>query len=242
MEIIPAIDLRGGRCVRLYQGDFNQEQVYSENPAEVAKAFEENGATRLHIVDLDGAAQGYPVNLEIYREIAKSSKIPIQVGGGIRTKESASRVMDAGIDRLVLGTTSVEDPSIVESLCSEYGMGTIAISLDTRDGMVAVRGWQETTPVTAVGLIGEMASMGVRNFIFTDISRDGTLTEPNWEKIIIIVNQARTLAVEVIASGGISSVNQLRELAKVGVDGAIIGKALYAGTFSLRDALVAVRV
>ena len=242
MEIIPAIDLRGGRCVRLYQGDFNQEQVYSENPTEVAKAFEENGATRLHIVDLDGAAQGYPVNLEIYREIAKSSQIPIQVGGGIRTKESASRVIDAGIDRLVLGTSSVEDPAIVESLCSEYGMDALAISLDTRDGMVAVRGWKETTPVTAVGLISEMASMGVRNFIFTDISRDGTLTEPNWEKIIIIVNQARTLAVEVIASGGISSVSQLRELANVGVHGAIIGKALYAGTFSLRDALVAVRV
>lgn len=239
MEIIPAIDLKGGKCVRLYQGDFNKEQVYSENPAEVAKTFEENGATRLHIVDLDGAAQGYPVNLGIYREIAKSIQIPIQVGGGIRTKEIASRVMDTGVDRLVLGTTSVEDPMTVESICLEYGMDAVAISLDTRDGMVAVRGWQETTPVTAVGLIGEMASMGIRNFIFTDISRDGTLTEPNWEKIILIVNQARTLAVEVIASGGISSVDHLRELANIGVHGAIIGKALYVGTFSLKDALAA---
>jgi phosphoribosylformimino-5-aminoimidazole carboxamide ribotide isomerase len=239
MEIIPAIDLKGGKCVRLYQGDFNKEQVYSENPAEVAKAFEENGATRLHIVDLDGAAQGHPVNLGIYRDIAKSIQIPIQVGGGIRTKEIASRVMDAGVDRLVLGTTSVEDPMTVESICLEYGMDAVAISLDTRDGMVAVRGWQATTPVTAVGLIGEMASMGIRNFIFTDISRDGTLTEPNWEKIILIVNQARTLAVEVIASGGISSVDHLRELANIGVHGAIIGKALYVGTFSLKDALAA---
>ena len=241
MEVIPAIDLKGGKCVSLYQGDFQQAQVYSEDPVAVAHTFEQAGAPRLHVVDLDGAAIGAPVNLQVYRAIASDVQIPVQVGGGIRDAETAARVLETGATRLLLGTTAVENPRLVQRLCQEHGSEALVISLDTWDGMVAVRGWQETTPVPAIELIGRMAALGVKWFISTDISRDGTLTEPNWQVIARIVEEAQTLGVAVLGSGGISTVDHVKRLADLGVQGAIIGKALYTGQLALEDALAAAK-
>lgn len=194
------------------------------------------GIPRLHIVDLDGASQGEPGNLEIIRVLAKAILVPTQLGGGIRRIETIEQLLKAGIDRVILGTTAVEDPKLVKEACRRYGQ-SIVVSIDTRDGWVATRGWQQETRLKSVELAKSMAELGVKRFIYTDIKRDGTLTEPNFAAISELISEIR---LPVIASGGISSLIHLKMLKQLGAEGAIIGKALYTGAINLKQALEAV--
>ena len=239
MDVIPAIDLLEGRCVRLYQGDYQQSQVYHENPIEVARQWAEEGATRLHLVDLDGAKQGKPVNLNTIEAIARAIDIPIQVGGGLRDRQSVAQLIDLGVDRTILGTAAVENPTLVQQLCQEFP-GKIAVGIDARNGKVATRGWLETSEVLATELAQKMAELGVCAIIYTDIHRDGTLQGPNREALREL---ATHLSIPVIASGGISSLSDLLALLALeplGVTGVIVGKALYTGDVSLTEAVRAI--
>ena len=238
MEIIPAIDLRGGRCVRLFQGDFSQETVYSDAPESVAKRWAKLGATRLHVVDLDGARDGVPANLRCLEQITAAVDVPVQFGGGLRTAEGVRRVLTAGADRVILGTAAVESPELVGELCQEYGSGRLIVGVDTRDGDVVLRGWTQGGGVRATELIDRMTALGTRRFMFTDVSRDGTLTEPNFAEVEALA--ART-DVSLIAAGGIASVEHLVRLAGTGVEAAVVGKALYTSDIDLEEALAAVR-
>jgi len=182
MEVIPSIDLKGGRCVRLYQGDYAKETVFSNDPVGTAQRWESLGAPRLHLVDLDGAASGEPQHLAVVAKIAATLRIPVQVGGGIRQMEMIEQYVKAGIKRVVLGTAAVENPKLVKEACLAFG-DAIVLGVDARDGFVAVRGWQDKTSVSAADLIQQMEALGARRFIYTDIARDGTLTEPNFQAI-----------------------------------------------------------
>ena len=207
MEIIPAIDIRGGRCVRLYKGDFDQETVFSDDPVAIALQWQTEGAQRLHIVDLDGARTGLPQNLPIIKTITDSLDIPIQVGGGLRSIESITEVIDLGAERVVLGTSAVEEPDLVEDVMRRFGPQAIVVGVDARDGLVAVRGWIESSVTRAVDLVKEMVDLGVVRFLYTDISRDGTLTEPNFAEVTEVVE---TSNMAVLASGGITSLEHLK--------------------------------
>ncbi|MFH0846978.1 MAG: 1-(5-phosphoribosyl)-5-[(5-phosphoribosylamino)methylideneamino]imidazole-4-carboxamide isomerase [Chloroflexota bacterium] len=233
MEIIPAIDIRKGRCVCLYQGDYDKETVFSDEPVEVALRWQSLGAPRLHIVDLDGAVSGSVVNLALITEIARAALIPIQVGGGIRSLETIEKLLKAEVERVILGTVAVEDPKLVRLACQSF-QDSIIVSLDARDGYLATHGWQKDTQVSAVEFAQAMAKLGVRRFIYTDINRDGTLSEPNFSAIFELKNRVN---LPVIASGGISSLNHLKILAKLGVEGAIVGKAIYTGDIDYKEAL-----
>ena len=234
MEVIPAIDMRGGRCVRLYQGDYDRETVFSDDPASVALEWQELGAPRLHVVDLDGAATGVQANLDALRLICEAVSVPIQTGGGIRDMDSARRVLDMGVQRFILGTSAVEEPSLVERACSQFGAEAVVVGVDARDGMAAIRGWRETTSVSALDLIRSMTGLGARRFVYTDISRDGTLSSPNFGAIEDI---ARGCDVSLVVSGGVSSPEHVERLASLGVEGVIIGRALYTGDVDLREAI-----
>ncbi len=234
MEIIPAIDIRGGRCVRLYQGDYDQETVFDEDPVTAALNWCSQGARRLHIVDLDGAIAGEPQNIEVVGAIIKQTGLLIELGGGIRQEKVAESLLSQGVSRLILGTAAIENRGLVNKLCQRFGEA-IAVSLDARDGKIATRGWQKNTPVEVLQLSGEMAEAGVRRFIYTDIKRDGTLTGPNFDMIKRLI--ART-NVPVIVAGGISSPEHLRRLKELGAEGAVIGKALYTGDIDLWEAII----
>ena len=234
MEVIPAIDLRLGLCVRLFQGDYQQETVFSDEPVSVALAWQEQGAPRLHLVDLDGAAGGVPVNLEVITSIIHNLAIPVQIGGGIRDLATAESLLSAGADRVVIGTAAVENPSLVEDLCQKHGSQRVVIAVDAKDGLVAIKGWLESTEVKAQDLVEQMALLGVRRILYTDISRDGTLTEPNFEANADLV---RTTDMAVLASGGIATLDHVRRLVDTGAEGAILGRALYTEAFSLREAI-----
>lgn len=235
MEIIPSIDLKGGRCVRLYQGNYRRETVYSEDPVGMARYWESLGAPRLHLVDLDGAARGKPGHLPLIGRIAAALKIPVQVGGGIRRIELIQQLLDMGVKRIVLGTAAAEDPALVGEACWQFG-GAIIVGVDARDGYVATRGWQHNTRVTTSELAKQMAGLGVQRFIYTDILRDGTLTQPNFTAIADLVGQT---GVAVIASGGVASMDHISQLSQLGVEGVIIGRALYTGDIKLEEALAA---
>jgi phosphoribosylformimino-5-aminoimidazole carboxamide ribotide isomerase len=237
MEIIPAIDLRNGKCVRLYQGDYGQETIFSDDPVSVALRWQSEGARRLHIVDLDGAARGEPSNLEAIEDIMAAIDIPVQVGGGIRSIETIEQLFAAGVERAILGTVAVEKPDLVKEACQSFS-DRIIISIDARDRWVATRGWLQKSTVTASELASKMVELGVKRFIYTDISRDGTLTSPNFEAIAELLSQVN---VPVIAAGGISSVQHLTRLAELGVEGAIVGKAIYTGDVKLGEAFKAIR-
>ena len=237
MEIIPAIDLRNGKCVRLYQGDYGQETIFSDDPVSVALRWQSEGARRLHIVDLDGAAKGEPSNLEAIEDIIAAIDIPVQVGGGIRSIETIEQLFAAGVERAIMGTVAVEKPDLVREACQRFG-DRIIISIDARDRLVATRGWLQKSEVTASELASKMIELGVTRFIYTDISRDGTLTSPNFEAIAELLSQVN---VPVIAAGGISSVYHLTKLAELGVEGAIVGKAIYTGDVKLAEAFKAIR-
>jgi len=234
MEIIPAVDIRGGKCVRLYQGDYNQETVFDEDPATVALNWYSQGARWLHVVDLDGAVAGEPQNMDIVEEIIKQSGMLIELGGGIRQEEVVERLLRQGVNRIILGTVAIENRELVEKLCQQFGEA-IAVSLDARDGKIAIHGWQKDTVFEVLQLSREMVDAGVRRFIYTDIRKDGTLTEPNFDMINRLLAEAN---VPVIAAGGISKMEHLRRLKELGVEGAIIGKALYTGDIDLGEAII----
>jgi phosphoribosylformimino-5-aminoimidazole carboxamide ribotide isomerase len=234
MEIIPAVDIRGGKCVRLYQGDYNQETVFDEEPVTAALTWYSQGARWLHIVDLDGAVTGEPKNMEVVEEIIRQSGMLIELGGGIRQEKVAEKLLRQGISRIILGTAAIENRELVKKLCQQFGEA-IAVSLDARDGKIAIHGWQKDTVVEVLQLSREMVAAGVRRFIYTDIKRDGTLTEPNFD---IIGRLLTEVSVPVIVAGGVSKLEHLRRLKELGVEGAIIGKALYTGDIDLGEAII----
>ena len=235
-EVIPAIDLRGGKCVRLFQGDFARETVYSDDPAAMARRWQAEGAGRLHVVDLEGARTGVQVNLAAVRAIAEAADIPVQAGGGARSLESIAALFDAGVSRVVIGTAAVEDEAFVAEALRRHG-DAIVIGVDARDGMAATQGWERQEPVVAVDLIERMRTLGAARFVYTDIARDGALTGPNVEALRGALDAAAPAPV--IASGGVATADHVAALAATGAEGVIIGRALYTGDLTLADALAA---
>jgi len=217
----------------LYQGDYDQETIFSDDPVDTALRWQSLGAPRLHIVDLDGAATGELCNLDIIREIASVVLIPTQLGGGIRRLETIEQVLKAGVERVILGTAAVEDHGLVEEACRNF-RESIIVGVDAWEGNIAIRGWRQQTELKVVEFAQSMTQLGVRRFIYTDINRDGTLTEPNFAAIFDMVN---AIGLPVIAAGGISSLSHLEMLKQLGVEGAIVGKALYTGDIDLKQAL-----
>ena len=223
--------------MRLYQGDYSRETVYSDDPVEVARRWERLGARRIHVVDLDGARAGAPQNLDVIGRIVNAVGVPVQMGGGVRTVETVRSVIDCGIDRVMLGTVAVRDPGIVTSACEQFGAETILVAIDSRDGNVAVSGWTDGSQTPATDLLRLMMDAGVRTFLCTDISRDGTLTGPDYDLMRSLVAIAGT---GVIAAGGIAAIDHLTKLASIGVGGAVIGRALYTGDIDLAEAVGAI--
>ena len=225
MYVIPAIDLREGRCVRLYQGRFALETVYANNPVEVAKRWEQAGARRLHVVDLDGAREGRPVHLEAVNAICAAVSCPVQVGGGMRTIEAIEQLLATGADRAIVGTALTASDDAAREFFSRFGEAIIA-GVDARDGMVATRGWEETTEIKAVDLARRLESLGGRRIAYTDIAHDGTLEGHN---VAALGDLARAVGVPVIAAGGIGAREHLIAIAQAGAEAAIVGRALYTG-------------
>ncbi len=239
MDVIPAIDLLEGRCVRLFQGDYEQSQVFNDNPVEVAKQWEAEGATRLHLVDLDGAKAGRPENWQAIQAITEAVNVPVQVGGGLRDADRVSALFDLGVQYAILGTAAVENPDLVGQLSAKFP-GRIIVGIDAREGKVATRGWLETSEVMAIDLAKRMGDQGAASIVYTDIKRDGTMKGPNLEALRELATAINT---PVIASGGVSSVTDLLSLLGLvpsGVSGVIVGKALYTGDVSLKQAIRAV--
>ena len=235
--VIPAVDIRGGRCVRLFQGRPDEETVYFDRPADAARRWADQGAELIHVVDLDGAFEGRPANFDAIAAIAREVQAPIEVGGGIRTDETAARYLDLGVARVVLGSRALAEPDWVARLCETFP-ARIAAGIDARDGRVAVQGWAETSAVDALEFARKLDTIGLRAIIFTDVATDGAMTGPNLGALSLLVEAVRT---PVIASGGIASLDDVRRVAALKVEGVIIGKALFAGAFSLPAAIEAAR-
>ena len=234
LEIIPAIDIRGGQCVRLMQGDYNLETVYGNNPVEMALRWQTEGATRLHVVDLDGARDGKSVNLGVISEIAQALSIPVQLGGGLRSHEAIEAALEAGIERCIIGTKAAHDPQWAEETFAIFADAVI-LGLDARDGKVAVAGWQETSQFPATAFAKMMEDAGCLRLIFTDIARDGMLSGPN---VGALQTLCEAVEIPVIASGGVQADGDAAILKDIaGVEGVIVGKALYEGTATLRGLL-----
>ena len=239
MIIIPAVDIKGGKCVRLRQGLMDEETIFSDNPEEMALKWEEKGAKRLHLVDLDGAVKGEASNKEVVQNIVKAVSVPVQLGGGIRNMEIIEDYIDMGIDQVILGTVAYKNSDLVEEACKRYA-GKIIVSIDSKDGYISIEGWTEQTRMAAIDLAKNFENMGVNSIIYTDIKRDGMETGPNLDAIRRF---AGALNMQVIAAGGISSLRDIEDLSaleKYGVNGAIIGKALYSGLIKLEEAITAV--
>ncbi len=240
MIVYPAIDILGGRAVRLAQGDYERVTVYNEDPVAQAREFAEAGAEWIHVVDLDGARDGVPGNIDVVERIAREVGLPVQTGGGIRTLETMQRLADAGVSRMVLGTKLATDPAFVREAVARFG-DAVTAGIDARDGRVAVEGWREGTATPAADLVAELRDLGVRHLVYTDISRDGMQTGINVDAYEQI---AETAGFPVIASGGVSTLDDFRELAALGpdtIEGAITGRALYEGAFKLKHAIRAAR-
>jgi phosphoribosylformimino-5-aminoimidazole carboxamide ribotide isomerase len=238
LTVVPAIDLRGGNVVRLLEGHPEHETRYATDPASVARDFEARGAVRLHVVDLDGAIDNHP-QPQVIEAIVRAVRIPIEVGGGIRTVDQAERLVASGVERVIFGTVSLKQPEVVQESVRRLG-ARVAVALDARDGKVAVRGWQEVSAVDALELARQFAAWGVARIQYTDVSRDGTLSGPNLEGTAEV---ARVSGLRVTAAGGVSSLadlHRLTRLVKDGVDEAIVGKALYERRFTLEEALAVV--
>lgn len=233
MILYPAIDIRGGRCVRLIQGDYNRETIFGNDPVEVALRWVNEGATWLHLVDLDGAKSGKPINLSVVKAICQAVSVPCQLGGGIRTESDLDAVFDSGIARAIVGTRAIEDPSRFAKWCHAHP-GKVALGLDVKDGFPAANGWLEMGGRTLDDLVCDVTSLPLAAVIFTDITRDGTLTGCN---ILATGNLANKMKHPVIASGGICDMHEIKALANLGVSGAILGRSLYEGTIKLPDAL-----
>ncbi|MFH1617434.1 MAG: 1-(5-phosphoribosyl)-5-[(5-phosphoribosylamino)methylideneamino]imidazole-4-carboxamide isomerase [Candidatus Margulisiibacteriota bacterium] len=230
-EVIPAVDILDGKCVRLVQGRFDMQTVFNKDPIAAAQKWEEQGAKRLHVVDLDGARTGIPKNFEIVKKIAQTLSIPVQTGGGLRSEKNIKDAIAAGIDRIVLGTTAIVNPNLLGQLCDKYG-DRLIISIDAKNNMVVASGWTEVSKKDAISLANEAVGMGVKRFVYTDVSRDGVLAGPNFEGIEFFVSQ---VSVPVIAAGGISSSEDIQKLKKLRLEGCIIGKALYTGDIKLGE-------
>jgi phosphoribosylformimino-5-aminoimidazole carboxamide ribotide isomerase len=239
MDVIPAIDLLNGACVRLYQGDYARSQVFNDNPVEVALQWAKQGATMLHLVDLDGAKIGQVVNHQAISQIVQAVPVRVQVGGGLRDFSSVEQLLSLGVHRVILGTVAVEQPKLVADLCQAFP-GQIVVGIDARNGKVATRGWLETSEVLATDLAQQMQASGAATIIYTDIHRDGTLQGPNLEALREL---AAAISIPIIASGGVSSVTDLLSLLALepsGVNGVIVGRALYTGDIELKEAIRAV--
>lgn len=238
VQVIPAVDIRGGRCVRLLQGDFSKETVFANDPVDMALHWELMGAERLHIVDLDGARSGRPQNAEVIGRIVDAVNIPVQVGGGIRSIETAEMILNMGVDRVIIGTSAALDTEFAEEMFANFGESVI-LGLDALGGMVATHGWQETTDIDAVEFAQQMADLGARRIIHTDISTDGMLKGVNLEAM---KGMASAVEIPVIASGGVTNIKdieQLRKLEPLGIEGVIAGKALYTSSLNLKAAIAA---
>lgn len=233
MQVIPAIDLRAGRCVRLRQGNYDDETIFGDDPAAMAERWVAGGAARLHLVDLDGAKQGLPANLPSVRAILACVAVPCQFGGGVRSRETAAELLAAGVDRIVVGTKALADPEWFESLCGEFA-GRVCLGLDARNGRVATDGWTKDSEKSAIELAREFDTLPLAAIIYTDISRDGMMSGVN---LRAIEELARAVQAPVIASGGVTTLDDVRELAKLRVAGCIVGRALYEGRITLRDAI-----
>lgn len=242
MEIIPAIDIRGGRCVRLEQGDYERETVFDSDPVAAARRWQAAGARRLHVVDLDGARDGRPGNEDAIRAILNSSAVPVQVGGGIRDIAAIQRYVEAGAGRVILGTAAVKDQTTLINAVTLF-RERIVVGVDARDGLVATEGWLETSTLPATDLVKQLSELGVTRIIYTDILRDATLTGPNFAAISGLLEFISGLPspISVIAAGGLSSIDDLRRLAELPVEGAIVGKAIYTGAIDLAAALEALK-
>lgn len=234
MDILPAIDLRGGHCVRLTQGDYDRETVFDDDPAAVARRWVDQGARRLHVVDLDGARSGVRANAAAVSAIVEAVDVPVQLGGGIRDADEASRLVDMGVDRVIFGTAAIAAPHEVEDAVDRLGAEHVIVGVDAKNGLVQTEGWREQSDTTALELAREMVNIGIRRFIYTDTSLDGTLTHPNFAAVAELGDNLRY---PIIVAGGISSIEDLVELAKLGVEGAISGMAIYSGALDLKRAI-----
>jgi len=231
--IIPAIDIRGGQCVRLRQGDYAQETVFGSDPAAMARKWVDQGATYLHLVDLDGAKAGHPVNVESIQRIAQASGVPCQLGGGLRTEEDIAQALAWGVNRVVVGTKAVTGPGWLEKISRRFPR-QVVLGLDARNGRVAIEGWLEVSNEPAVELARRCAGWPLAALVYTDISRDGMLTGPNTETLAEL---SKAVDLPIIASGGVTTLDDIRRLADLGLTGCIIGRALYEGRLSLREAI-----
>lgn len=233
MIVYPAIDIRGGRCVQLVEGDFNRETAFDADPADAARRWADAGAEWLHVVDLDGARTGGPVNLPALARIREAVEIPIELGGGLRSADHIAAAFALGIDRAILGSVALTSPNLVRAAVERWGE-RIAVGLDARDGKLAANGWLDQTEALAVDVASSLADAGVQHFIFTDIRRDGTLTGPNLAALMTMIEATPA---GVIASGGVGSIEDVRAIAGTGAAGVIIGTALYSGRVDLAAAI-----
>ena len=234
MKIFPAIDLFGGKAVRLYKGDYAQMTIYSENPLEIALDFQSQGAKFMHLVDLEGAKTGSTNNLETIKKLATSTNMFVEVGGGIRNIETVKKYLDLGVNRVILGTAAVENPEFLENAVKLYG-DKIAVGVDIKDGFVAIKGWTEKSSLTALDFCKNLQKIGVKTIICTDISKDGAMQGTNHE---LYKTLSKEVDINVIASGGVSSIKDVENLKNLNIYGAIIGKAYYVGAISIKDAIM----
>jgi len=233
MQVWPAIDLRGGKCVRLRQGDYEQETVFAQEPAAVARQFAEHGAKHLHIVDLEGAREGLPVNLPSVQEILAAVDIECELGGGIRDEQSVREILGFGLSRLVIGTSALTDPEWFRAACRKYPR-RLVLGIDARDGLAATDGWLNTSDVTAIDLARQFATEPLAAIIYTDIATDGMMGGPN---VAAMAEMQAAVNIPIVASGGVTTVDDVARLAAAGLAGCIIGRSLYEGTLSLADAI-----
>lgn len=233
MIVYPAIDIKDGKCVRLKQGRFEDITVYGDDPVEIAMRWKEKGCKYLHLVDLDGALNGTPQNIDVIKQIVKKVNIPVQIGGGVRNEEGVKRLLDLGVKRVIVGTMAINNLELLSKIVDNYS-NKIAVSVDAKDGMVAIDGWVNISCISSLQLVKKLDEIGVDTIIYTDISRDGMMNGPNFDIYRQLVNNTE---VDIISSGGISSLDDVEKLRDIGVNGCIIGKALYNGILLLEDLL-----
>ncbi len=234
MRLYPAIDIKDGKCVRLKKGLFDEVTVYSDEPWEIAKSFEKAGAKFIHNVDLDGALKGRSVNAEVIKKIVNSVSIPVQLGGGIRTLENIQEVLDLGVYRAIIGTKAVQNPDFIRQAIERFGADRIVVGVDAKNGLVAIEGWEKVSDMTALGMAEAMKEMGVKTIVYTDIAKDGMLSGPNIPQTKLLSDRT---GIDIIASGGMSCIQDLENVCAAGIHGAIMGKALYEGKIDLKEAV-----
>lgn len=233
MIVFPAIDIKDGSCVRLFKGDFGTVEKVAEDPLQTARSFEAKGASWIHMVDLDGAKDAVPINTEIFLDVARNTSLQVEVGGGIRSMDTVEAYLSGGIRRVILGSAAVKDPALVREAVREYG-DRIAVGIDAKNGMAVVEGWLDASGAHYLELAKAMENIGVKTLIYTDISKDGTLSGPNLQELAAI-NKA--VSCQIVASGGVTDLNDIRALKKLGLYGVICGKSLYKGTLGLSEAI-----